>query len=408
MKFLHTADWHIGKLLHKHSLAEEMQIFFDWLIDTIETHEVDVLLVAGDIFDLANPSIEDRAVYYRILLRLSKVCKHVIITGGNHDSVGMLEAPAQILQVLHIDVIGGAHRDDHAREIIPLLDTAGQVQALVLAVPYLRDRDIKTFIGGQTYEDQAAATRAGIIAHYAALAALAREQYGPDLPIIGMGHLYLSGVTTSDSERDITVGNLDAVDHQSLTKDMAYLALGHIHRPQTVDADGRIKYSGSPIPLSFSERQDHKRVVVGEISEGKIELSSIPVPIARPLRSITGRVEEVENALAQYQPDSPLPAYVEIHVTEDRYDPSIPARLDTLRQRYADAPFYIIKERTSYSESPTHLSELYHEGTHVEDLSPQEVFDRLLDTEAFAADTEAELRSAFQSLLEEVWQQEKK
>ena len=174
MKILHTADWHIGKILHKQSLAEDLNHFFDWMIQTIEEEDIDLLLVSGDIFDLANPNIRDKEVYYDIMMRLYKSGCQVIITGGNHDSVGELNAPKQILSAINISVIGGAMQELED-ELIPVKNASGEIELVVAAVPFLRDRDIRSRQEGQTYESRTEAIREGIKDHYQKLAVLCTE-----------------------------------------------------------------------------------------------------------------------------------------------------------------------------------------------------------------------------------------
>src|SRR5690606_8866980 len=151
MKILHTADWHIGKKLHKHELAEDFDLFMDWLCEQISILKVDVLLVSGDIFDLANPSSEARRQYYRSLKRLRKLDCRLILTGGNHDSPTMLDAPRELLQELEMEVVGGL--PENLEEcIIPIMGKAARPEVIIAALPFLRDPDLRTASEGFTYE----------------------------------------------------------------------------------------------------------------------------------------------------------------------------------------------------------------------------------------------------------------
>ncbi|HSJ11260.1 MAG TPA: exonuclease subunit SbcD, partial [Gillisia sp.] len=150
MKILHTADWHIGKKLHKHDLAPDFDLFINWLCHTIESHEVEVLLVSGDIFDLANPSSEARKQYYRALMQLKKLNCRLILTGGNHDSPAMLDAPRDILRELDMHVIGGLPANLE-EVILPITGKSGEVEVVIAALPFLRDSDLRTAGEGNTY-----------------------------------------------------------------------------------------------------------------------------------------------------------------------------------------------------------------------------------------------------------------
>jgi exonuclease SbcD len=400
MKFLHTSDWHLGKMLHKYSLEEDMELFLDWMYTTLENEAIDTVLISGDIFDVSNPAIQDRKRYYQVLSKLSTFCDNVIITGGNHDSAGMLNAPSDILETLNIRVIGGINKEKIEEEIIPIYK-GKEVEAIVLAVPYLRDRDIKQFTEGMDQQEKVDATREGIKKHYSDLVDLAQKEYGKKVPIIAMGHLFLQGASVSDSERDISIGNLDAVDHQSLTKDIAYMALGHIHRPQKVDQQGKIRYSGSPIPLSFSERKDQKRIIIGTLEKGKLKLESIAVPTHRRLIKLTGSLTEIREKLKNLKADTTLPSLIELSITEEHYDPSIPLAINELKESYEKSDFIILKERIHYQNSPTKISELYKRGEDIEDLKPSEVFEKRIETDTSLSDIDKELlRDAYREILD--------
>lgn len=401
LRFLHTADWHLGKQLHKEDLGPDMDLFFEWMTRLIDEEKIDLLLVAGDIFDLANPANDDRRRYYRLLANLSSKCQ-IIITGGNHDSNRMLDAPSELLGVLNISVVGGIDKNNIEKEIIPIYSADNELEAVVLAVPYLRDADVRPYVDDLSQQSRQEALRQGIIKHYTTLSERAKNQYG-DPTIIGMGHLWLEGARASDSEREVTVGNLDAVDYKTLHQGIDYLALGHIHRPQKVDQDGHIRYSGSPIPLSFSERSDTKQVLIGAVEAGKLTLESREVPLSRELRTMKGTVEDVTQQLADYKPSTPLRSLVELHISEDNYDSTIPARVAALSQEYRGwEDFKIIKERITYINNPKSIDQLYREETHLEDLKPSEVFEQILDQSSTRAEDLDIFRDLFAEVLQDV------
>jgi len=400
LKILHTADWHIGKVLHKQELREELVLFFDWLIMTIDKESVDILLISGDVFDLANPAVRDRELYYSFLSRLLIYKIKVIITGGNHDAVGLLNAPEPILKHLNINIIGGA-TEDIEDELIIIKNEEEEIELVVAAVPFLRDRDLRNKNTDDQYKNRTEAIREGIKNHYAKLANICLSKY-PNIPCIAMGHLYASGSITSDSERDIHIGNAAAVDSTIFSDTYNYVALGHIHRPQIIGKNSFIRYSGSPIALSFSERKDEKSVILLQMKDGIIkEPQVIAVPKNRELYKIKGNENDIIEKLKKYKPDFPLTSYVELEVTEDTYSSITLARIDSLISEFDNDKFKILKSRVEFKKGAKDTSGLFTEGTRIEDITPLEVFTELITLEDIAEDTQAIMKEAFRELLDE-------
>jgi exonuclease SbcD len=400
MKILHTADWHIGKTLHKQSLQDQFLLFFDWLIDIIKTESIDVLLVSGDIFDLANPSADDRQLYYRFLTRLIGTDTKIILTGGNHDSVGLLNAPKDILNELNITVIGGA-TENIEHELIAIKDDHGTPQLVVAAVPFLRDKDLRNKQTDEIYKNRTEAIREGIRAHYRQLADICANRY-PQTPIIAMGHLYAVGAERSESERDIHVGNTAAVDSSYFPPIFDYVALGHIHRPQIIGGNEFIRYSGSPVALSFSEKTDNKSVVMLELENGIIKPPTvIPTPKHRELKKITGDLERVKNKLSSYQVEFKLPSFIELEIKEAEYSSMVISEVEDLKHAYRDHDkFRILLSKTKFESGAKNTADLFEAGEKISDLSPPEVFAKRLESENLNKETAADLIEAFRELYE--------
>lgn len=327
MKFLHTSDWHLGLRL----LGKDMEVYqqkaLQWLLHSIEEHSIDVLIIAGDIFDNGQPSNAARSMYFNFLRDLIKSsCQHVIIIGGNHDSPSMLNAPGEVLQMLNVHVIGKAIRDENeaidvTQEIIVLKNNDGQPEAVIGAVPFLRDRDIMSALAGQTFDDRVLALRKGIEWHYQKLAE-AMSKYS-ELPKIATGHLYVAGSNLSDNaerqegENDIHIGNLAKVNADLFSQPFDYTALGHIHMAQTPGSTEHIRYSGSLIPLSFSERNDQKQVnIVDFNAQNKALVTPLLVPYFVRLIRFKGKREEIENALLTKNKIENIPIWGEFVFTE--------------------------------------------------------------------------------------------
>ena len=404
MKILHTADWHIGKVLHKHPLQDELILFFNWLLTTIETEAIDLLLISGDVFDLANPSAKDRKLYYGFLKSLVNKDLNIIITGGNHDSVGFLNAPKDLLDELNITIIGGA-TDPIEDEIIEVKDKQGNIQLVVAAVPFLRDKDLRNSETDQKYKNRTEAIREGIKNHYNEIGEICKRKY-PETPLIAMGHLYVIGVEASESERDIHVGNAAAIDSSAFPSCFDYVALGHIHRPQRISKNDFIRYSGSPIALSFSEKKDNKCVIVLELDKGKIkEPQVINLPKFRELKKFSGSLEEIQVKLQEYQPEFPLVSFVEIEVKEAEFSSLILSKIEDLKVDYTENDqFKILKGTTHFKTGAKDTSDLFIAGENIEDLSPMDVFSKRLESEQMDEEKVQEIKDAFLELLEIVEQ----
>lgn len=394
VRILHTADWHIGKHLHKYSLEEDHRIFFDWLYEQVQSRETDLLLVSGDVFDTAFPSNASLSLYYGFLTRLLALKCRVIITGGNHDSAGVLNAPRDILSHLSISVAGDVSGFPEAG-YFPFPEWG----LSVAAVPFLRDADLRRSVAGGSFEDRAAVIREGIARYYRDMQEYHEKQY-PGKSLIGMGHLFVAGAEVSESERDIhVVGNLAAFGSEQFPPGYTYMALGHIHKPQKISEN--VRYSGSPLPLSFSERKDPKYVIELVFEEGRLmQTTAIPVPPARVLRTYSGTLDQVWEQLAACKPEGVLMPLVEVNVTEAVYDPEKSLRFELMLKEFEKAPFRIVKPRLTFENRRKEAADLFVTGTEIEDLSPRQVFQKRMESEELGEDVRRILTDAFEELLD--------
>ena len=399
MKILHTADWHIGKKLHKHYLYEDFDLFINWLIKLIIEQEIEAILISGDVFDLANPSAEARKQYYRALLQLRKTNCQLIITGGNHDSPSMLDAPKEILNELNVTVIGGMPSKIEEC-LIPLQNKKGENELIVAALPFLRDSDLRSIDEEVVYENRIEAIRNGIEATFTKAAKTSKDLY-PELPVLAMGHLYAAGIESSESERDIQIGNQAAFQASQFNTEFSYVALGHIHKPQRVNAQIPTFYSGSPLPLSFSERKDEKRLLLIDTENG-FEPESIAIPSFRKLIRINGSIAEIQQKLFSLESQGSLTNLIEVELKEENYDSNLIAQLDDLVTNFEQANFEIVKHRATFKNQLRESGKLFESHQHLEDLKPQEVFQKLLAQHSYAEDVKEKVNIAFQELLEEV------
>lgn len=403
MRILHTSDWHIGQRLHGKDRFNEHEKFFSWLLGILHSKQIDLLLIAGDIFDVGYPSNTALQQYYRFLTQCRESsCQKVIITGGNHDYVSTLNAPKSLLNTLDITVIGGVP-DSIEKEIVEVKNKKNEPAAYVCAAPYLRDRDIRKGIAGESHEDRIKATSLGIAKHYKELSEYVKKINTKKLPVIATGHLYMAGASTSDSERDIQMGNQAAFRWDSFPQDFDYVALGHIHRPQKISNKEQVRYSGSPIPLSFSEKKDQKEVVIIEFTNNKLNsIEAVKIPTFRKLIGFSGNINEVAIQLSQHKSEGEYTDWAEVKIVEENYDPNLVQKYKELLSESYDLE--IVKPSITFNDRIKGVSELYEEHIALKDLTNQEVFEKLLDRSNFEDRTE--LKNSYHQLLQEMNEQE--
>jgi exonuclease SbcD len=350
MRLLHTSDWHLGQTLHNFDRIYEHGCFLDWLVDTLETERIDVLLIAGDIFDNANPSSVAHRQLYRFLQRARSRVPHlqVVVIAGNHDSPGRLEAPTPLLEAYGTVVVGNVLRNkdgdvDLDRLLVPLHDRDGKVAAWCLAVPFLRPGDVPRMRAAEG-DDQADAASfdpylQGTTLLYQQAYALARSRATADQAIIAMGHCHMvDGQSSNDSERRIVIGGSEALPASTFDASIAYAALGHLHLAQKVGGRENVRYSGSPLPLSFSEVGYQHQVLRIDLEGSRASaVTPLFVPRAVALLRVPAKPASLDDALAALEaldldPDLPPQAwpYLEVRVLLDGPEPGLRARIENV------------------------------------------------------------------------------
>lgn len=395
MKILHTADWHIGKQLHKVDLSEDLELFFDWLLDTIAKEDIDLLLISGDVFDQANPSQASLKQYYGFLKRMLGTDCKIILTGGNHDSASVLNAPKDILGFLNIDVIGGAPEDIND---LFIKYTKKDEQVVIAAVPFLRDKDVRNAAAGESYSDKIEQIREGIKSYFSNINTHYHQQH-PGICFIVMGHLYVQGAQVSESMRDIQIGNQAGVSGTVFGDAPHYVALGHIHKPYAVSKN--VHYSGSPVCLSFSEKEEVKQVNIISVSGQHVEVDIVPIPKFRNLITFQGTLEDVKTQLYAYSPITNLVSLAEIIINEPDENIQIRRDLDDLLENYENAHLKIVKSKLNFLNKIRGASEAFEPGISVADVTPMEMFEKRLELDGHQENTE-ELKNAFRQILEEL------
>jgi len=395
MKILHTSDWHIGHTLYSKKRYDEHENFLSWLKKTIISRGIDALIVAGDVFDTGAPGGQAQRLYYDFLTSLlGTCCRTVVVVAGNHDSPAMLEAPAGVLEKLHIHTIGLP--GETQRHVVPLRDAAGEVCAVCCAVPYLRKNEMVRL------EDEMQSTDERIVAATAQFyrdvtdAALAYcTEQGKELPIIATGHLFAQGAvrTEGDGMRELYVGTLGQVGADIFPDELGYVALGHIHGVQRVGGQERIRYCGSPLSMSFSELGREKCVLEVSLNEG-LGIEAIPVPVFQRMVSVRGSHEEIMEQLQKLAQED---AWVEVTYTGEAACPHLSAGVaEAVRGGNAE----VLSIRNTAAASA--MFESADESESLESMSVQDVFMRCIGKDAYSEEDTAALVDCFNEIIREM------
>lgn len=409
LRILHTSDWHLGQHFIGKSRDACHRAFFQWLTETIQTQQIDVLLVAGDIFDTATPPSYARELYHQLLADLYRLHVQVIVLGGNHDSVAVLNESASLLKVLNTCVLP-ALAADLSTHLLPLYDHAGLPAAVLVALPFVRARDLSAHQGllsaaGQTEQQKNRDLQQQLGQLYdtlyqlatkqaAELAASYQQQTGQtrQIPVLGSGHLTTVGASRSESVREIYIGSLEAFRADGFPP-FAYLALGHIHQAQQVGGNPFFRYCGAPLALGFDEANQHKQVLQIDISDqGEVQLPvALPVPDVQPLASLTVNLATVRASVQQElsrrgfseEPRRSVAKTLWLELILSGEDALLTDVHLQLQQELQDLPVDVLKLRRAKTSSTALASP--HLSLH--ELTPQDVFTERLRHEQLTDET---------------------
>jgi len=372
MRVLHTSDWHLGQNFMGKSRVEEHEAFFSWLLQTINEKEIDLLLVSGDIFDTGTPPNYALELYYNFLKELSniKTLLVTVITAGNHDSLATLKAPKQLLERLNVCVIASGDEDENV--IIPVYKNQ-ELRTIVCAVPFLRDSVMRESLSGKTISEKEKLANSGIKAYYEKCYAKALElKKDKKIPIIAMGHLTTVGSRSSQGERDIYIGGTIDIGGDYLATMFDYTALGHLHTNQIVGNNHCVRYSGSPIPLSFSQSAKTQKVNLVTFEANEMDAQELEIPLFRQLLVIKGDGESIKRELAQIEDKN---SWIEIHIKDDN-----PMALNgEIREFASKLALTLLALKIDKSEKQLKSDEL--EVMSLDELSVEQVFEKRLELE---------------------------
>ena len=443
MRLLHTSDWHLGQSLHNFERSYEHQRFLDWLLDAIVSEQADALLIAGDIFDNANPSAASQKQLYRFLQQAKERAPHLnlIVIAGNHDSPGRLEAPGPLLQAHGTRVIGSVQRTEDGEidiesMVLPLTGRTGAVEAWCLAVPFLRPGDVPRVpvagavevsdgaepVDGAAVDSSVAAVTAadsgepdpapaadpylaGIALLYRQALELALTKRQDGQAILAMGHCHMvDDQMSNDSERRIVIGGTEMLPAGIFDPAIAYAALGHLHLAQTVGKQQHIRYCGSPIPLSFAEVGYQHQILRIDIEGAAIsKIEPLFIPRAVDLLRIPAKpallAQVLEELAALEVPLPPAPSerqpFLEVRVLLDAPEPGLRSRIE---EALEGKPVRLAKIETSSAARDSSIDQDVMTLDQLEQLKPDDIF-RQLYQQRFGSDAPADQLSAFAELM---------
>lgn len=335
IRILHTADWHLGQTFFGYDRTDEHEHFLQWLAEVIETNEIDALLVAGDVFDVSNPSAASQRMFYRFIRRVTaeNPLLQLVIVAGNHDSAARLEAPLPLLRELHTEIKGVVRRQDGEIDyddlIVPLHNRQGTVEALCMAVPFLRQGDYPAVVTtGNPYAE-------GVRELYSCLLKRVWERRTEGQAVVAMGHLQATGAEIAErdfSERTV-IGGLECISPDAFGEQIAYTALGHIHKSQRISGRENVRYAGSPLPMSFAEKHYRHGVVMVTLDEGwAVEIKKLEAPLLVPLLTVPAAgAAPPDSVLAELrelpEPEREAP-YLEVKVLLDEPEPMLRQQIE--------------------------------------------------------------------------------
>lgn len=400
MRLIHTSDWHLGQTLHGQDRDYEHAAFLAWLLDTLETQQADALLIAGDIFDTVNPPLKAQERLYDFVVEAHRRLPRldIVMIAGNHDSGGRIELPGPLMRRLNAHALGRVEwLDEDAldsdRLLLPLHRADGEVGAWCLALPFLRPAEVT---GGAVGDDYLA----GIERVHRELLAAAEARRAPEQALVAVSHAHMAGSAVSeDSERNIVIGNAEALPASLFPESIAYVALGHLHKPQQVAGQGRIRYSGAPLPLSFAEVAYPHQVLRVELDGAALRsVEALPVPRAvAMLRVGPAPLAEVLEQLAAL-PAAELPRerqpWLEVRVQLEQPQPDLRQQIETALDGKGCRLVRIASEYRGRGEEAAPLVGL-------DQLDPQELFRRSWQAEYGDAADEQTLQD-FLTLLQDV------
>ncbi|XQW83537.1 exonuclease subunit SbcD [Thalassotalea piscium] len=404
-RVLHTSDWHLGQYFYGKSRLKEHQAFIDWLIEQVSIHQIDAVIVAGDVFDTGTPPSYARELYFDFIVKLHKLKCQLVLLAGNHDSVAMLSEAKDLLSQMSCTVIASADRERKS-QLVQLHNKKGDLGAIVCGIPFIRPRDILLSQAGQSAQEKQQSLQQAITEHYQLMYEDAAKLAKGLVPIIATGHLTTVGVTSSDSVRDIYIGTLEAFNANAFPP-ADYIALGHIHKNQRVAKSEHIRYCGSPIPLSFDEAKQQKCVLIAEFEHAKLScVTELTVPCFQPLVMIKTSVDQladmVKNTINQVElTDTKQTIWLDIEINSAEYLQDLTLRIEDIIKDLPVEVLLVRRAKTSRNQMASNEKKIT-----LNELSLEDVFEARLALEHWESDEDlarkSRMKQLFLSVVEQV------
>lgn len=407
----------MGRRLFTKRRHEELRQFLLWLVNLAAEERVDAIVVAGDVFDSCTPSAAAQELYFHFLAEVRKTTvRHVVIVAGNHDSATLLSAPERLLKTFDIHV-RSLPEESPQREVILLKDTEGRPELIVCAVPFIPEKFLRESRIGDTPEEKQQALQRGIAEHYLKVAQEAStilEKCDPPVPVVATGHLFVTGssVTEDDGIRDLYVGSLGQLEATVFPELFDYVALGHLHVPQTVGKSEHIRYSGSPIPMSFGEAKQEKRVFLVDFQNKRennggfeVHVEAKPVPRYQLLEQIRGDWLKIETRLRELKEemrDTNETVWLEIDYCGNEILPDLKYRIEKEVFETNLEVLRIVDGTLKHKGGFFSTSDSEEEFVPLEHLTPEFVFRECMKEENVPEEQQAELLEAFATILAEM------
>ncbi|BBH54296.1 exonuclease subunit SbcD [Fluviispira sanaruensis] len=420
MKILHTSDWHLGASYEGVSREEDHKFFLNWLLNTLNEQKIDVLLIAGDIFDQTQPSSESLRSYYQFLLHISQstTVKKVIVLGGNHDSPSRLDAPAELLKLLDVFVVGGMTNDLNNLEkyLCPIYSSDNKIEMIIAAVPYIHEFRLGVRTAFLSEKEIQADFKNKFSELYRNLADKA-EEIAQNVPLIATGHLACTGSEKDDSPLEVhLVGTIGSLPSDIFDPRFCYVALGHVHRSYRVEKSNAY-YSGSPIPLSVKESKTDRAVYVLNFNQRQTspEVEKISVPVLRNIVEISGELEEVYVKIKQLKWTTPLPPFLTLQINVESFSIGIDFQIrkeiesyfakkmdnNSTQDQFSISSFSknipIISQIKQYPIHKKQKANIFEHNKSLKELSVEDVFVKMCELKNQALDEN--LLTAFRSLI---------
>ena len=391
--------------MHDIDRLEESKRFLDWLRERIVDSGAQCLVVAGDIFDTTNPSVEARRLYFRFLASLLNTnCKNIVLVGGNHDSGALLDAPRDLLEALNIQMVGALGERPVEELVKELTDEKGDVVGVSAAVPYVREMELRRF-KTESAEEFAQNTFKGL--YKAVYDAAEKVRDGRNIPIMATGHLYaaqLEGRPDNDNGSDAKehgmrdiVGSLGTIPVSVFPDGFDYVALGHIHYTTMVAKNPKVRYSGSPFVLGFDEAERAHHILLVDLQKGAAPVvEKLETPQYYSFKRVSGSIDSIKEQLKELK-KSPSEKPLKLEIVYE-YTAGVNVH-EALSGVLEGALFEVVSWKVNRATTlgAEYFSDEFLESVDV--LDDEEVFRRLLMSKLGITEVNEDLKKEFENYL---------